>query len=96
MQRRILAISAVSLLLGALAIYFWFPESQGALAFCWRGGVLLGAAWLAFDDVQRLPGWLLLAVPVLLIVAAKWPRLLLTLIPLIIIWAVMRKILGGR
>ncbi|MBU4273616.1 MAG: hypothetical protein KKE86_13250 [Planctomycetes bacterium] len=96
MQRRILAISAVVLLLGAAAIWLWWPESEGALAFCWRAGALMAAAWLAFDGVQRLPGWILLAVPVVLIAAARWPRLLVTLIPLLILWAILRKILGGR
>lgn len=94
MQRLILAITTVTLLLGALVTHFWYPESQGTLAFCWRGGLLTGAAWLAFDDVRRLPGWFLLTLPVLLIVAAKRPRLLLTLIPLLIVWTVIRKILG--
>ena len=96
MQRRILAISAVVLLLSAAAIWLWWPESEGALAFCWRAGVLMAVAWLAFDDVQRLPGWMVLAVPVMLIVAARWPRLLVALIPLLILWAILRKVLGGR
>ena len=98
MQRRILAISAVVLLLSAAAIWLWWPgpESKGALAFCWRAGALMAAAWLAFDDVQRLPGWILLTGPVVLIVAARWPRLVITLIPLLILWAILRKVLGGR
>ena len=48
------------------------------------GGVLL-AAWLAYDDVQRLPNWLLLSLPVLLIVLVRWPRLLLLLIPALVV-----------
>ena len=96
MQRRILAILSVSLLLGSLGVLLWRPESQGLLAFCWRAGALTAAAWLAYDDVQRLPGWLLFAVPIVLIAAARWPRLLLTLLPLLLVWAVVRKVLGGR
>ena len=64
------------------------------LAFCSRGGALLAAAWLAYDDVQRLPGWLLFALPVLLIVLVRWPKLLLLLIPLLILCAVVRR--AGR
>ena len=96
MQRRILAIAAVVLLLGAAANWVWWPESAGTLAFCWRAGALMAVAWLAYDDIQRLPNWLLLAVPVLLIIAARRPRLLLAILPLLIVWAVVRKILGGR
>ncbi len=96
MQRRILAISAVVLLLSAAAIWLWWPESEGALAFCWRAGALMAAAWLAFNDVQRLPGWILLAMPIVLIVAALWPRLLVALIPLLILWAISRMLLSGH
>lgn len=91
-----MAISAVLLLLGAVAILLWWPESNGALAFCWRAGALMAVAWLAFDDVQRLPSWILFTVPVMLIVAARWPRLMVALIPLLILWAILRKVLGGR
>lgn len=96
MQRRILSIAAALFLLAAAANWLWWPESTGTLAFFWRGGALLAVARLAYNDVQRLPGWLLLAVPVVLIVAARWPRLLVALIPLLILWAVLRKVLGGR
>ena len=61
-------------------------------------GPILAAAWLAYDDVQRLPNWLLLAMPVLLIVLVRWSRLLLLLIPALILWAVLRRLLwpGGE
>ncbi|MBN1393621.1 MAG: hypothetical protein JW959_01130 [Pirellulales bacterium] len=96
MQRHILGTTAIVLLAGAAAIRLWRPDAAGALAFCWRGGALAAAAWLAFDDVQRLPGWLLLAVPVVLIVAARWPRLLLIILPLLVLWSILRPLLGGR
>ena len=92
MQRRILGISAIVLLLGAVAIWLWWPDAEACLACCWRGGALLAAAWLAYDDVQRLPNWLLATVPVLLIVMIRWPRLLLLAIPLLIVAAVLRSL----
>ena len=93
MQRRILAGSAVLLLLGAVVIYWWCPQVEIMLSFCWRMGAILAAAWLAYDDVQRLPNWLLLALPVLAIVLVRWPRLLLVLIPALILWAILRRLL---
>jgi len=95
MQRHILATAAVLFLLGAAALRLWWPESEGAMSFCLRAGALLAAGRLAYDDVQRLPGWILIVVPVVLIVAARWPRLLAALIPLLILWAILRKVLSG-
>jgi hypothetical protein len=94
MQRRILAVSAVTLLLIAVGTWWWHPEAESTLSFCWRMGAILAAAWLAYDDVQRLPTWLLLMLPVLLIVLVRWSRLLLLVIPVLILWAVLRRLLG--
>ena len=93
MQRRILAGSAILLLAAAVVIWLWRPDAGVALACCWRGGAILAAAWLAYDDVQRLPNWLLLALPVLVVVLVRWSRLLLLLIPLLIVWAVLHRLL---
>jgi hypothetical protein len=89
MQRRILGISAIVLFLCAVAIWLWRPD-EAAMAFCWRGGALLAAAWLAYEDVQRLPNWLLVTVPIVLIAIARWPRLFWLVIPLLILAAVLR------
>jgi hypothetical protein len=94
MQRRILAISATVLLAGAAVIWLWRPHAEVVLSCCWRGGAILAAAWLAYDDVQRLPGWLLLILPVLLVVLVRWPRVLVLLIPILILWAIVRRLLG--
>ena len=93
MQRRILAGAAIVLLLSAVAIWQWWPDAKVPLACCWRGGAILAAAWLAYNDVQRLPNWLLLAMPVLVIALVRWPRLLLLLIPALIAWAILRRVL---
>ena len=52
----------------------------------------MAAAWLAYDDLQRLPGWLLLALPLLLVVLVRWPKLLLLLVPLLILCAALRRV----
>jgi hypothetical protein len=92
MQRHILGISAVVLLLGAVVTWLWLPDAKIILSGCWRGGALFAAAWLAYPDVQRLPNWLLLTVPVLLIVLLRWPWLLMLAIPLLIVVAVLRNL----
>ena len=93
MQRRILGVAAVVFLLAAAVLWWWQPRMEVELAFFSRMGAVLVAAWLAYDDVQRLPGWLLLLLPVLLIVAVRWPRLLWLLIPALLLWAILRKLL---
>ena len=96
MRRRILAVAAVVSLLAAAAVWWWRPESELELAFFSRTGGVLLAAWLAFDDVQRLPGWLVLMLPVLLIVIVRWPRFLLLLIPAIIVGVLLRRVLSNK
>ena len=93
MQRRILGVAAVVFLLGAAVLWWWRPEMEIELAFFSRMGAILLAAWLAYDDVQRLPGWVLLVLPVVLIVVVRWPRLLLLLIPALVLWAILRRVL---
>ena len=94
MQRRILGVAAVAFLLVACAIRFWRPEMAIELAFFSRMGALLLAAWLAYEDVQRLPGWLLLVLPVVLVVIVRWPRLFLLLIPALVVLAILRRVLS--
>jgi hypothetical protein len=96
MQRRILGTAAVLFLLAAGVFRFWWPELEIQFAFFLRMGLVLLAAWLAYDDVQRIPGWLLPVMPVVLIVLVRWPRLLLLLLPLLLGWAILRRILPGR
>jgi hypothetical protein len=95
MQRRILGISAIVLLLGAAATWLWFPGAEIVLSGCWRGGAVFAAAWLAYPDVQRLPNWLLLTFPVLLIVMLRWPWLLMLAILLLVVVAVLRNLRAG-
>jgi hypothetical protein len=95
MQRRILAISAIVLFVIAGMIWLWRPGAEVWLAVCWRGGAVLAAAWLAYDDVQRIPTWLLLTLPVVLIVMLRRPVLLWLAVPLLILLAAMRRARRG-
>lgn len=93
MQRRILGICAIVLLLGGLVVGWLFPTAEITLSFCWRMGAIFAAAWLAYDDVQRMPTWLVIAVPVLLIVLWRSSKLLLIVIPILILVSVVRRLL---
>ena len=93
MQRCILAAFAIATLLSAAVLWHWWPEAENTWGWCWRAGAIFAAAWLAYDDVQRLPSWLLLLLPVLVIVMVRWSRLFLMLLPLLILGLVLRRFL---
>jgi hypothetical protein len=95
LRRRILAVAGGLCLLAGGVVWLWRPEMEIELAFFFRAGGILLAAWLAFDDVQRLPGWVLLLLPALLIVLVRWPRALLLLIPALILLAVLSRLRQG-
>jgi hypothetical protein len=86
MQRKILGVMAVALLISAAVLWFIWPDAKdtATLAFCWRMGAVVAAAWLAYDDIQRLPGWILAVLPVLAIVLVRWPRFGLLAIPIVV------------
>ncbi len=92
MRRRILACSAICFLVATIVLTWWWPTAETSLAFCWRMGAILAAAWLAFDDVQRLPTWLLLVMPVILVIIVRWSRLALLIVPAVILYAVVRRL----
>jgi hypothetical protein len=95
MQRRILGIAAVVFLMAAGALWYsGRPGMEVELAFFSRMGAVLLAARLAYEDVQKLPGWLLVLLPVILVVLVRWPRLLWLLLPVLAAWAILRRVLS--
>ena len=93
MRRAILGLLALGMFAGALVVGRWSPGNDGVAAFCWRFGAIAAAAWLAYDDVQRLPNWFIVLLPVLLVVLIRWPRLLLVMLPFLAIWVVIQRVL---
>jgi hypothetical protein len=92
MRRHLLGILAIALLIGAGAFYFFPPASAvgiEAKAACWRMGLLLVVWWMAWPQVIRLPRWLLLAVPLLVVVLVLRPRYFLVAIPLVVALALL-------
>jgi len=95
-QRRIVAACAAIAFLGAGAAWAWLPEPGAMVGFFLRLGAILAALWLAFDDLQRLPGWLLAMLPVAILVLVRWPRALFVLLPFLAVWAIYRRVFTPR
>jgi len=89
------AIGIIALLLFAGAAWFWIrpPEdafSQQAQAACWRVGALMAVLWMAYPEVERMPGWILGAIPALVVVLAIRPRWFLFAVPILIGLAILK------
>ncbi|NUQ61110.1 MAG: hypothetical protein HUU20_01390 [Pirellulales bacterium] len=83
----------MALFLGAAAFVVWPPEESGyqqLQSACWRVGALLAVWWLAYDEVMRLPAWILAAIPALALVLAIRPRWFLIALPIVILLLVLR------
>jgi len=80
-------------------VAFWIFPLEGAAyqqfeAACWRVGALMAVLWLAYADVGRMPGWLLAALPVLVVILAIRPRWFVLAIPILIALAVLKPRAG--
>jgi hypothetical protein len=88
LRRNLLGVLAIVFMLGALASWIW-PPTQGMglewQAACWRFAPILAALWLAYYELKRVPWWLWLILPVVIIIIVKWPRYLLLSIPILIL-----------
>ncbi len=87
------AIGLIALVLLATATALWAASVSGYEAFhgaCARVGAVMAVAWLAYDQIARLPTWILAAVPALLVILAIRPKWLLVAIPLVIAIAILK------
>jgi len=99
MRRHATGVIAVVLLL--LAAWFLVrpptgPVGQELQAAFGRIGVVMAVIWLAYDQLKRMPGWLLWTMPLFVITLAFRPRYLLILVPLVIVLAILRPRSGPR
>jgi hypothetical protein len=98
MRRHLVGIVSLLLLLGATVA--WFSTAAGQYAeleaMAWRVGAFLAVCWLAYPDVDRLPGWLLAALPIFVVAIAVRPRLVLLAIPALIVLALIKPRWGRR
>jgi hypothetical protein len=94
MRRHIIGVMAVALLVGGLLLWIWQPMDQGSLlqleAACWRIGACLAVLWLAYPELLNFPRWIWIALPAMILVLAKWPRLFVLVIPLFILYMFIR------
>ncbi|MGO8690122.1 MAG: hypothetical protein ACLQLG_10845 [Thermoguttaceae bacterium] len=92
MRRHILGILAMAFLLGAAALWRWSPGGNYLMleGMAWRVGALLTAWWLAYPDLDRLPGWLLVVLPAAVLLVLYRPKFLWLIIPALIVLALIR------
>jgi len=97
MRRHLLGLfGAVLLLAGAV---LWFlppaaPDLEYLYGSCIKAGTVLLIAWLAYPQLQQVPGWALAVLLVGIVITAAWPRAVpallsyaLLLLPvLLVIW----------
>ena len=100
MRQTALGILAAILVTGAVYFSLWPPMTDNLRAWvlpaCVRMGALTTALWMAWDDLQRLPRWILSTTLVALALVALRPKLFLVLVPLIVVLAIMRPRFGQR
>jgi hypothetical protein len=98
MRRHVIGILAVALFAGAAAFWIWPPANgyEALQSACWRAGALAAAVWLSYDEIQRLPGWFLAVLPVLLVFVLVFRKWFLVLIPLALALAILRPRVSKR
>jgi len=89
------ATGVIALVLLGLAAWFFAspptgPVGQELQAAVARIAVGMAVIWLAYDQIKRVPPWILWTLPVFVIVLAFRPRYLLILVPLVIVLAILR------
>jgi len=93
-QRTVIGIVAALLLSGAVALFFFPPQSAGMQqlkAACWRLGPVLFVWWLAYPQAKHLPAWLLGVIPLLVIILAVRPKWIVIAIPILIVFFLLKK-----
>jgi hypothetical protein len=67
------------------------PARESVLAGCTRVGVLMSVIWLAYREIERLPEWLLAALPIAMAVIAARPKAAIYLVPLVVVLVVLNR-----
>jgi hypothetical protein len=83
LRRNLLGASGLICLLIGIYLSVWpldGSSAEFAQGMCIKSGLVLMAAWLAFPQLDRLPGWMLLTVVALLLVLATRPRIMFVMV----------------
>jgi hypothetical protein len=92
-RRHAIGIIAVVLLVSAAALWIWPLEvswHEPLKAACSRLGPFMAVLWLAYNEVKRMPPWLLATIPALVLVLAVRPKWFLIALPIVIALAILR------
>lgn len=97
MDRRPLIGGIAVVLLVSGFVSLQFPQLIGASADtvsagCIRIGAIMGALWLAYRDLDRIPSWLWTGLVVVLAIVALRPRAAIVILPVLMaVWMIMPK-----
>jgi hypothetical protein len=83
LRRHLLGASGLACLATGIFLLIWPPDSasaefmQGSFI---KSGLALLAAWLAFPQLDRVPGWMFVVMLLLILVIATRPQIALVLV----------------
>ena len=84
-------VGLIAIVLLAIGL-FTYQESDATLsAACLRVGVVMAILWFAQPQLQNVPRWLAVGMVVGLLVALRWPRLLVVALPLAVVLWILRR-----
>lgn len=90
MRRHTLGIITIALLAGAVILSVCPPQStsketwEAIRAAFIRVGALCAVIWLAYRELERLPGWLFSVIPIAGVLVAARPRWAIVIVPLVL------------
>ena len=71
----------------AILVAYGFYSGEAGLLELNRMCVMMGLLWLAWPELERLPRWIFFAIPVLVVLCAWRPQLILIVVPaLFLLW----------
>jgi hypothetical protein len=88
MHRPTVGLIAIVLLAVGLATYHQAEDTLSAA--CLRVGVVMAILWFAEPQLKNVPRWLAVGGVVGLLVALRWPRLLVVALPLAVVLWILR------
>ncbi len=98
MRRHLLGLIALTSLALAPLLYWTTYQAAGAMGL--RIGLVMGALWLAWPDLHRLPRWAWYVLPIACVILIYARQLLIFLVPAFAVAAVLylayRKVMGPR
>ncbi len=80
-------IALITVVLLAVGVYAHSQTDSGLSAACLRVGTVMAILWFAQPQLQNVPRWLIGVVGVALLIATRWPKVLLLALPVgFVLW----------